>query len=152
VSARIDAAGEDAAVVPEEGRIDAGRIAGRVVRRRERLGLKQLELAARAGLSEAYVNRLENGGVRNPKVNDLARVARALGLPLEALLAGAGAGGGAAPRAAADVAALLARQPRVAVALASLARGLQAAEPEDREFVLGHLESLARRFGDRPDG
>jgi transcriptional regulator with XRE-family HTH domain len=37
--------------------------------------LKQQEVGARAGLSEAYVNRLENGLVANPKINDLAGIA-----------------------------------------------------------------------------
>jgi transcriptional regulator with XRE-family HTH domain len=121
--------------------MDVSGIGGRIASRRERLRLKQLELARLAGMSEAYINRLENGVVRNPKVKDLAVVARALGLPFATLLYGD------APESDEEIQVSLARQPRLATALASLARGLDSATPEDREFVLGHLEMLATRFG-----
>jgi transcriptional regulator with XRE-family HTH domain len=129
---------------------DVARIGRRVTARREALGLRQIELAHRAGLSEAYVNRLENGIVRNPKINDLAGLARALSVPLGALLLDAPRPNEAEP-AGPETLDLLARQPRLALALASLARGLHWAEPEDQEFVLGHIEALARRFGDHLD-
>jgi len=108
------------------------------------LHLKQVEFAARVGMSEAYINRLENGIVPNPKIKDLTRVAKALAVPLEALLYGEPA------RTEHGLLAALAGQPRLAATLTSLVRGLQWAEPHDREFVLGHLESLASRFGERP--
>jgi len=125
--------------------MDVAGIGGRIAARREQLRLRQAELARRAGMSEAYINRLENGVVRNPKVKDLAVVAQALGVPFATLLYGD------PPETNEDVQASLARQPRLATALASLARGLDAAAPEDREFVLGHLEMLAARFGYRAD-
>ena len=40
--------------------------------------------------------------------------------------------------------------PALAVALMSVAEDLRRAEPEDRAFVLGYLESLAARFRERP--
>jgi len=123
--------------------LEAREIGRRVTRYRERLGFRQAELAKRAGRSEAYVNRLENGLVRSPKIGDLSAIARALGVSLDALIYGE------APRTDEDILAALARQPRFAVAMASLVKGLQMADAEDREFVIGHLESLARRFGDR---
>jgi transcriptional regulator with XRE-family HTH domain len=124
--------------------MDVVRLGRRIAARREQLGLKQLELARRAGMSEASINRLENGVVRNPKINDLTLVARALSVSMEALL------GGEPAETDEEVVSILARQPRLVIALASLVRGLQWAEPEDREFVLGHLESLVGRFGDKP--
>jgi len=129
--------------------LDVARIGQRIADRREGLRLRQLELAQRAGLSEAYVNRLENGIVRNPKINDLASLARALGFPLDALLDEPRPAD--VPLAAPDLLELVARQPGLALAFASIARGLGRADPEDRAFVLGHLEVLARRFGDRTD-
>ena len=122
--------------------IEAREIGRRVTRYRERLGFRQAELAKRAGRSEAYVNRLENGLVRSPKIGDLSAIARALNVSLDALIYGE------APRTDADILAALARQPRFAEAMASLVKGLQMADAEDRDFVIGHLESLARRFGD----
>ena len=125
---------------------EAREIGRRVTRYRERLGFRQAELAKRAGRSEAYVNRLENGLVRSPKIGDLSAVARALGVSLDALIYGE------APRTDEDILGALARQPRFAVAMASLVKGLQMADAEDREFVIGHLESLAGRFGDQGHG
>lgn len=94
-------------------------------------------------MSEACINRLENGVVRNPKIQDLALVAGALEVTLETLLYGD------LPEPEPDLVALMGRQPRLAAGIASLLRGLQWAQPDDRDFVLTHLESLARRFGDR---
>jgi transcriptional regulator with XRE-family HTH domain len=117
------------------------RIGRRIARRREQLGLTQSDLAKCTNMSEAYVSRLENGIVRNPKVYDLARIARALDLALVTVLFGD------APSHEDDVWDRLARQPRLAGALTSLVRGFQWAGPEDRDFVMAHLESLATRFG-----
>jgi transcriptional regulator with XRE-family HTH domain len=122
----------------------AGDVAGlgtRIAARRRELGLKQLDLAAEAGLSEAYVNRLENGVVRNPKLHHLAAIAQALRVPLVSLLYGE------ASRTDDELLADLGRQPRLLMALTRLVRGLERADPEDQEFVLGNLETLARRFG-----
>ena len=46
--------------------------------------------------------------------------------------------------------ALVARRPALAAALMSLTENLRRAKPEDRAFVLSHLESLAARFRERP--
>ena len=64
--------------------LEAREIGRRVTRYRERLGFRQAELTKRAGRSEAYVNRLENGLVRSPKIGDLGVIARALGVTLDA--------------------------------------------------------------------
>ena len=48
--------------------------------------MEQTEVAERAGLSRAYVSRLEKGIVPNPKLFDLARVAGVLDLPLSELI------------------------------------------------------------------
>jgi transcriptional regulator with XRE-family HTH domain len=67
-------------------RLDVRTIGKRVADRRIELHLEQEDLADRAGLSRAYISRLENGIVKNPKVFDLEQVALALGLPLTALV------------------------------------------------------------------
>ena len=48
------------------------------------------------------------------------------------------------------VPALVAGRPTLAAALMSLAENLRRAQPEDRAFVVSHLESLAARFRERP--
>ena len=121
--------------------IDVAGIGRRITQQREQRGLKQLELAARAGMSEAYINRLENGIVANPKLKDLTRVAQALDVALDILLYGS------PPRFEQALLPATPPEPRLAHALGSLAQGLRVADLDDREFVLGQLESLARRFG-----
>jgi transcriptional regulator with XRE-family HTH domain len=68
--------------------LDINAMGRRASRRREQLHLDQQEVADKAGMSRAYVSRLENGMVANPKVSDLAAVAEALGLSLDALVYG----------------------------------------------------------------
>jgi XRE family transcriptional regulator of biofilm formation len=58
-----------------------------VRRRRRRRGLSQAELARRARISQPYLCRLESGLQRNPTVAVLTRLAKALDLPVLALLA-----------------------------------------------------------------
>lgn len=60
---------------------------GRLLQRRLRaLGLTQTEVAARAGMPRAYVYRLCQGGVPNPGVLTLERLALALQVPAAALV------------------------------------------------------------------
>lgn len=54
---------------------------------REAAGLSQEELAERADLHWTYISGIERGR-RNPGLNTLGRLARALGLSIEGLLAG----------------------------------------------------------------
>jgi transcriptional regulator with XRE-family HTH domain len=68
--------------------LDIGAIGQRASGRREALHLDQQEVADKAGMSRAYVSRLENGMVANPKVADLAAVAEALELSLDTLIYG----------------------------------------------------------------
>jgi transcriptional regulator with XRE-family HTH domain len=122
--------------------IDVVALGRRITRRRERLGIRQAELARRAGLSEAYVNRLENGIVRNPKVNDLAQISESLLVPLASLLQ-------EIPLPIqSEIPSLIARNPRLSVIFATLAQGLELASHEDRQYIFEHLELVARRFGE----
>lgn len=73
--------------VSTRARLDIGVIARRLTDRRAELRLEQTEVAERAGLSRAYVSRLEAGIVPNPKLFDLQRVADVLDIPLSALVA-----------------------------------------------------------------
>lgn len=67
-------------------RVDLSTLKDRVREQRERLRLDQDAVATRAGLSPAYISRLERGAVPNPKVFDLEKVASALGTTVGALL------------------------------------------------------------------
>ena len=53
---------------------------------RARRGLSQQALASRVGVSGAYVAMLETGKRRNPSLMLLQRLAKALGVPITALL------------------------------------------------------------------
>ncbi|MCC6176258.1 MAG: helix-turn-helix domain-containing protein [Chloroflexi bacterium] len=125
--------------------IDVRAIGRRLLRRREQQGLKQQDVARRAERSEAYVNRLENGLVANPRVNDLVAVARALAVPLDALLHGC-----EPSPTEQEALAILARHPGLSRILANIILGLQLASLEDREYLVGHLELMDRRYGAIP--
>lgn len=61
-------------------------IGRRVFTAREGLRLNQEDFADRAGLSRAYISRLERGLVPNPTISDLQRVATAAGVPITDLI------------------------------------------------------------------
>ncbi len=69
-------------------RLDITGIGVRAARRRAELGLEQEGVAERACMSRAYISRIENGLVKNPKVEDLAAVAGALDYSLDRLIYG----------------------------------------------------------------
>jgi transcriptional regulator with XRE-family HTH domain len=120
--------------------LDMAAISHRITLRREQLELKQLDLARQVGMSEAYINRLENGVVRNPKILDLAQVAQALDLPLTTLLYGE------ASEPEEPVLVMLTCPPGLARALSRLLRGFQQAPAHQQELVINRLEVLARRL------
>jgi len=63
------------------------RVAGRVRRRRDRLGFTQDDLAARAKASRSEVQNIESGKMKSgPSIELLDKVARALGTSAEELL------------------------------------------------------------------
>lgn len=68
--------------------LDVNAIGHRAARRRIELHLEQEDVATESGMSRAYISRLENGGVLNPKVTDLASVAAALTISLDQLIYG----------------------------------------------------------------
>jgi transcriptional regulator with XRE-family HTH domain len=55
-------------------------------RAREAKGMTQLELARRAKVAQGYISDLEAGTKRNPGIAILQRLAKALGVPVTALL------------------------------------------------------------------
>jgi transcriptional regulator with XRE-family HTH domain len=60
---------------------------GLVLKRlREAKGLSQLELAKRAGVAQGYVSELEAGQKKNPGIETLRKIAKALGVPVTELL------------------------------------------------------------------
>jgi transcriptional regulator with XRE-family HTH domain len=62
------------------------RLGAMLKRTRERRGLSQVELCKRARVSQAYLSRLEAGEKRNPGIQILQRLAKALGVPVTELL------------------------------------------------------------------
>ena len=60
----------------------------RVVRLRKTLGFNQLELAARSGLSDTTIQKLEVGDQKDLKVTNAIALAEALGVSLEYLAYG----------------------------------------------------------------
>jgi transcriptional regulator with XRE-family HTH domain len=60
---------------------------GLVLKRlREAKGLSQLELAKRAKVAQAYLSELEAGQKKNPGIETLRKLAKALGVPVTELL------------------------------------------------------------------
>ena len=55
-------------------------------RLREETGLSQLALAKRAKVSQAYISEIEAGQRRNPGIETLTKIAKALGVPVTELL------------------------------------------------------------------
>jgi transcriptional regulator with XRE-family HTH domain len=53
---------------------------------REREGLSQLELAKRAKVGQGYISELEAGQKKNPGLETLRKIAKALGVPVTELL------------------------------------------------------------------
>jgi transcriptional regulator with XRE-family HTH domain len=53
---------------------------------REKKGWSQAKLAEQVGVSDAYVAQLETGARKNPSLEILKRLARALGVPVTELL------------------------------------------------------------------
>ena len=72
-------------VIPAARRVQLGQ---RLARARMAQGLSQRQLGAEVGVSGQYVHRVEQGARPSPAL--LVRLARALGLPEEAILRQAG--------------------------------------------------------------
>jgi transcriptional regulator with XRE-family HTH domain len=53
---------------------------------REQKGLTQEHVAKRAGVTKPYLSQLESGKRKNPSLPVLKRLAKALGVPVTALL------------------------------------------------------------------
>jgi uncharacterized protein len=61
-------------------------LSGVVRNLREQAGRTQLQLAKRAGVTEAYVSMIESGTRKNPSLPTLKKLAKALGVPVTAPL------------------------------------------------------------------
>lgn len=74
----------------QRSNIDINHRFGKAVRRRRReLDLSQEELADRANLHRTYISNIERGRM-NPSLENVARIAEALEIPLSALFANYG--------------------------------------------------------------
>ncbi len=54
---------------------------------REDKGLTQVDLAKRANVERTYIVKLESGNKKNPSLDILKKLAKALGVPVTELLA-----------------------------------------------------------------
>jgi transcriptional regulator with XRE-family HTH domain len=60
---------------------------GRVLKRlREQKGLSQAALAKRSGVAQGYISEVEAGEKKNPGIETLRKIAKALGVPVTELL------------------------------------------------------------------
>jgi transcriptional regulator with XRE-family HTH domain len=55
-------------------------------RLREAKGFSQLQLAKRADVAQAYISEMEAGAKKNPGIETLRKLAKALGVPVTELL------------------------------------------------------------------
>ena len=62
------------------------RLSVAIRRAREQKGLSQAALAKRAKVAQGYISDLEAGGKKNPGIDVLQRLAKALGVPVAKLL------------------------------------------------------------------
>jgi transcriptional regulator with XRE-family HTH domain len=67
-------------------RHDPGRLASMIKRQRKAKGIRRIDLARATKLTPAYITQLETGQRKNPSLPVLRRLARALDVPLAALL------------------------------------------------------------------
>lgn len=62
-------------------------IGDRVRTQRKQLGLRQADLATKARVDQSRVSRIESGVTKRPRADELVRIARALGVSSEWLVA-----------------------------------------------------------------
>lgn len=116
------------------------KIGERVKARRAALGLKQAELAEKAGVSPSYLSRLE-AGQSGDSVDELLRIARALACRLADLV------GETEDEMVAEVRRRLPDGTELAITFERLARGLPNQSESDQEFIRQSIEAFAARYG-----
>lgn len=128
--------------MPPRVSLDVAAIGVRAARRRAELGLEQETVATASGMSRAYISRIENGIVSNPKVADLASVAEALRMSLDQLIYGHPTGS-----LDVDLASLLRRRlgPELGSVVADLDMGLATWEQQDISAAVVMLQALSER-------
>lgn len=57
---------------------------------RERRGWTQSELARKAGIKQGVLSDIETGKTKHPRIDTIAAIAQALGVPVEKLIQKAG--------------------------------------------------------------
>ncbi len=129
--------------VMAEPELDLVGLGERVAQRRRRLHLEQADVADRAGLSPAYVSRLERGRIIAPKITDLRSIARALDVTLDDLINDRPSSR-LTPDDEAELQALL-RRPEFLPDFAAFLDGYDAASEEDRRRLLAAFRVLASR-------
>jgi transcriptional regulator with XRE-family HTH domain len=128
--------------MPPHVKLDIVAIGQRASDRRDELGLDQVQVATASGMSRAYISRLENGIVSNPKVADLASIAEALRLSLDQLIYGHPTGS-----LDVDLPNLLKRRlgPELGEAVAGMDMALATWEQRDINAAVVVLESISAR-------
>ncbi len=74
----------------DNGEIDLVALGAAIADRRKALGWKRYRLATRAGLADPYLGRVEAGDTKRLGVEVIAKIAKALGVTVDDLLADAG--------------------------------------------------------------
>lgn len=124
---------------------DLTELGERVFQQRRRLRMEQADVADRAGLSTAYVSRLERARIPNPKITDLRRIATALDLGLDQLVAD----GPPPPSDVDDALRTLSHYPELADDVMLMVRALAQASPEERDVTMTAIRALIRRLAAR---
>jgi transcriptional regulator with XRE-family HTH domain len=121
--------------------LEAVELGRRVRSRRLALGMKsQAALAERAQISPSYISRLESGQAGD-KVEELIKVAQALGWKLSQLV------GESDEEFAAEVRRRMPDGSELAISFERLARNVAAQTEAEQAFVKGFIDHLADRYG-----
>jgi len=62
------------------------KLAEKIKKHREKIGLTQEALARKADISYNTIIKLETGGIKDPRISTLSKVAKALGVTVDALI------------------------------------------------------------------
>lgn len=104
--------------------------------RREAMGMDQTALAEASGMSVPYISRLENGGVLNPKLFDLAAVAKVLDVSIAPLFSMQGV----------DLGRRIIAHSKIAPSVARVAESYEWCGPRDQDLISRVLEAIADRY------
>ena len=109
--------------------MDLSTIGKNIKNYRKQLNISQKQLAVRAGLSKAYICKIENGS-KTPSLESFIKIANALRVPAELLLSG--------------VIMVSSNETRNS----SLSDKISKLSMSDKEFIYSIVDSLVNKFND----